>query len=85
MAQHPRGIAQRTWDVPSESNPNKSYRVEEVPDTVYGAMLVLFSHLIRTGQCWSMQGAYGRRAQSLIEVGAIARDGTILYPLGLGD
>lgn len=46
-------------------------------------MLRLFGELIRTGQCWSMQGHYGRAASNLIEVGAIDREGGILYPLDL--
>lgn len=46
-------------------------------------MLRLFSDLIASGAVWSLQGHYGRAAQGLIEVGAIARDGTILYPLDL--
>lgn len=42
-------------------------------------VLELFSHLIRTGQAWSLQGHYGRTAAALIENKIIARDGTINY------
>ena len=42
-------------------------------------VLQLFSHLIKTGQCWSLQGSYGRAAATLIEDGYIDRNsGTIL-------
>ena len=42
-------------------------------------VLQLFSHLIKTGQCWSLQGSYGRAAATLIKDGYIDRDsGTIL-------
>jgi len=40
--------------------------------------LRLFSNLIATGQAWSLQGSYGRAAQSMIEGGWIGRDGKIL-------
>ena len=36
-----------------------------------------WSHLIKTGLCWNLQGWYGRTANSLIENGIIAVDGTI--------
>ena len=35
--------------------------------------LQLFSHLIRTGLCWSLQGHYGRTAHHLIEIDIINR------------
>ena len=38
----------------------------------------LFSELIKTGQAWSLQGNYGRTAESLIHAGYVDRDGNIL-------
>lgn len=40
-----------------------------------------FSHLIKTGIVWSLQGSYGRTAANLIESGYISPDGEVLeYP-----
>lgn len=39
--------------------------------------LELFSELIKTGQCWSLQGHYGRTARHLIDNGFIKTDGEI--------
>ena len=39
--------------------------------------LDLFSHLIKTGHAWSLQGSYGRSAKNLIERGIISPDGVI--------
>ena len=39
--------------------------------------LEAWAHLIETGQCWQLQGWFGRQAQSLIENGIISREGKI--------
>ena len=41
-------------------------------------VLQLFSHLIKNGKAWSLQGSYGRMAQNLIERGYISDKGEIL-------
>ncbi len=41
--------------------------------------LELFSHLIKTGLVWILQGRYGRTAIALIENETISKDGEILY------
>jgi hypothetical protein len=38
----------------------------------------LFAELIKTGQCWLLQGCYGRTANALIEQGVIDKTGKIL-------
>jgi hypothetical protein len=44
-------------------------------------VIEFFSHLLKTGMAWKLQGSYGRAAQSLIAEGYLERDGTILrYP-----
>lgn len=40
--------------------------------------LELFADLIKTGMCWSLQGHYGRTAQSLLEHGYISEQGEVL-------
>lgn len=40
--------------------------------------LELFSKLIQSGQCWSLQGHYGRVASALIKDGWISQKGEIL-------
>lgn len=39
--------------------------------------LELFAKLIENGQAWSLQGSYGRTANSLIEKGLISKEGII--------
>lgn len=41
-------------------------------------VLKLFSHLIKTGMAWSLQGSYGRMAQSLIDRGYLSIKGKII-------
>ena len=36
-----------------------------------------WAYLIKSGQCWSLQGWYGRNATSLIEQGLISKTGEI--------
>jgi hypothetical protein len=41
-------------------------------------VLKLFSHLIKTGRAWSLQGSYGRMAGALIDRGYLSGQGQIL-------
>ena len=41
-------------------------------------VLKLFSHLIKTGKAYSLQGSYGRMASNLIERGYLSATGKIL-------
>lgn len=36
-----------------------------------------WAYLIKTGLCWSLQGWFGRSAESIIEGGSITKDGHI--------
>ena len=43
--------------------------------------LEAWAFLIKTGQCWSLQGWYGRNASNLINNGIISKDGEIDWDL----
>jgi hypothetical protein len=49
----------------------------EMGDLTYDETVELFAHLIKTGMAWSLQGSYGRTAQSFIENGVISREGKV--------
>ena len=40
-------------------------------------MLEAWALLIETGDCWSLQGFYGRQATNMIEQGLISKEGKI--------
>lgn len=44
-------------------------------------MIEAWAYLICTGQCWTLQGFYGRGAANLIERGLIDRQGQINWEL----
>lgn len=52
-----------------------SFEQEKLSDQ---KILELFAELIRTKQCYSLQGSYGRMSDSLINNGYISSDGEIL-------
>jgi hypothetical protein len=43
-----------------------------------GEVLELFSHLLKTGRVWHLQGSYGRYAEILIKRGYLSPEGNIL-------
>jgi hypothetical protein len=46
-------------------------------EPIEGEVLESWALLIKTGECWSLQGFYGRNAASLIDQGIISREGKI--------
>ena len=40
--------------------------------------LEAWAYLIKTGDCWKLQGSYGRGATNLIDGGVISKDGNTI-------
>jgi hypothetical protein len=40
--------------------------------------LQFFAKLIKSGECWTLQGCYGRQAQALIDAGYVSKEGEVL-------
>ena len=51
------------------------YEAGELSDS---ETLKLFSHLVKTGRAWDLQGHYGRTTEALIEGGYLSQRGRIL-------
>ncbi len=49
----------------------------EGEDATQEQQLEAWAYLIMTGQCWKLQGWFGRNARSLIDNGLISKDGNI--------
>jgi len=63
-----------------------AYTVNEIMKYESGEMndkesIQFFSKLIKSGDCWRLQGSYGRAANALIEQEIIDRQGNILVDL----
>ncbi len=43
--------------------------------------LEAWAYLIKTGDCWNLQGFYGREATRLIEQGLISKEGVVNWDL----
>lgn len=50
----------------------------EGEDATEEEQLEAWAYLIKTGQCWSLQGWYGRQAKNLIDSNIISKEGEIL-------
>lgn len=49
----------------------------EGEDATAEEQLEAWAYLIKTGQCWSLQGFFGRTAQGLIDEGLVTKEGEI--------
>jgi hypothetical protein len=51
---------------------------EGVEEATYEQQLEAWAHLIKTGDCWTLQGYFGRTAAHLIDNGIISPEGEII-------
>lgn len=71
-------------DTPNTEGNMKAYDVTgniiayESGELTHTEVIRLFSHLIKNGMAWTLQGCYGRMAVSLIEAGYLSPKGVIL-------
>ena len=49
----------------------------EGEDATAEEQLEAWAYLIKTGQCWSLQGFFGRTAQGLIDEGLVTEEGEV--------
>lgn len=49
----------------------------EGEDATQEQQLEAWAYLIMTGQCWSLQGYFGRNAKAMLDSGVISKDGII--------
>jgi hypothetical protein len=66
--------------VPRKANKRVNYKPYDEVEAIihfeqgtlsYEGVIQLFQHLVDNGHAWTLQGAYGRAAQRLIESGAV--------------
>jgi hypothetical protein len=65
-------------DKPAPYNCTRGIIAFEAGELEEDGIFALFSHLIRTGLAWSLQGSYGRMAVAFIKSGRISEKGEVL-------
>jgi len=78
-------IKEETEDVVNKDNVVDYIMQYEGGELDAPGTLQLFSYLVKTGQAWSLQGAYGRAAKSIIDAGYLDQKGNILKNIGDDD
>jgi len=79
----PQKISHFKYGGKSITKPKKNYDVVsaiieyEGGSSTDNETLRLFSHLVKTGQAWTLQGHYGRTAKALMDDGYLNKDGSL--------
>lgn len=76
-------VSKRLSSLLCESGEKKFNEIDAIMEYEQGDLsnedtIKLFSHLVKTGKAWSLQGHYGRMAKSLMDAGYIDKKGAIL-------